>query len=472
LPTWNEAIPRRGSGRIRSEFATEEKALIKIGGKSLALLSHCCYPVFQTGFLLFRGCIMPKQYPDFVWVGSGDASFTVGYTATERGGFLGARFSGPKGNRLEKMTQCKKVDQNFKLEAARLIAKAYAEVYPDTKKVTWDDALKVIAADLREDTHIAYTKAVRIMRETLDANNIKPTAPSQVTSETAALFSKLWLSGTYKRSKASDAKEYKRKPTTLAFYLRQLSAVWEQFIPLGYVKENPWKSVRKPKVDKVVKPVPTEDQTGEFFAWVKGKYPEWERLHAFLELKAFSACRTADICELRSEQLQNGRVIWSAEQVKQREGRAVLLPDDLFQMLSRVAGPVHLWEGFIDDMRKFRRSKNRKSESFTPKTVAHVVGNIFREYSEAHPEKPRLSPHSLRRRGITLTVAATGSVDVAANAIGVTAACAKGYYVSAERAFNTDATFRKLANTLRMPTAPNDTQAKPKVSHESPQKSE
>jgi integrase len=411
---------------------------------------------------------MPKQYPDFVWVGSGNTAFTVGYTATVRGGFLGVRFSGPNGNRLEKMTRCKKVDQNFKLEAARLIAKAYAEVYPQSKKVDWEDALKVIAADLREDTHIAYTKAVRIMRETLEANDIKVASPGQVTKESAAQFSKLWLSGTYRRSKASNAKEYKRRPTTLAFYLRQLSAVWEQFIPLGYAKENPWRSIRKPKVDKVVKPVPTEDQTGEFFAWVKKRYPEWERLHAFLELKAFSACRTADICGLRSEQLQNERVIWFADQVKQREGRSVLVPKDLFQMLSRLAGPTFLWEGFLDDMKKFRRSKNRKSESFTPETVAHVVGNIFREYSEAHPDKPRLSPHSLRRRGITLTVAVTGSVDVAANAIGVTAACAKEYYISSERAFNTDATFRKLAKTLRLPKTSDDAQSDPKIPHQSP----
>jgi integrase len=411
---------------------------------------------------------MPKATADFVWVGSGDNAFTVGYFSTTRNGLLGVRFHGPSGNRLEKMTKCKRLDATYKIEAARIIAKAYAETYPDAQKVRWDDALKVIAPDLRPDTHIAYTKAVRILRETLEEHDVKPTGPAQVTAETAAQFAKLWLSGTYKRSKASDAKEYKRKPTTLAFYLRQLSAVWAQWQPLGYVKENVWKDVRKPKLDKVVKHVPTEDEAGNFFDWVKARYPQWERLHAFLDLKAFSACRTQDICQLRSDQLKDGRVVWSPEQVKQREGRAVLLPADLYESLVKLAGPVYLWELFVEDMARFRKSKNVKIKEFNPKTIAHVVGNIFREYNETNPTLPRLSPHALRRRGITLTVAATQSIDAASQAIGVTSATIKAAYLNAERAFQADAVYSKLAGTLRLPSGAKNAPAESGKSHQSP----
>ena len=308
--------------------------------------------------------------------------------------------------------------------------------------------MKIIAADLSEDTQIAYTKAVRILRQTLEEHEIKPQLPAAITPELAAQFAKLWLSGTYKRGKAANAKRFKRRPTTLGFYLRQLSAVWEQFLPLGYARLNPWKTVRKPMTDKQVKPVPTEDQTAHFFAWVKSRYPEWERLHAILELKAFSSCRTSDVCELRSDQLQAGRVVWNAEQTKQREGRSVLLPEEMFKTLKRLAGKVYLWERFVDDLAKFRKSKNRKAKKFSPETVYHVIGNVFREYSDAHLDRPRLSPHSLRRRGITLTVAATQSVDATAAAIGITSACAKEYYVNSQRAFNTDELFRNLSNVL------------------------
>jgi integrase len=230
---------------------------------------------------------------------------------------------------------------------------------------------------------------------------------------------------------------------------------------------NPWKTVRKPMTDKQVKPVPTEDQTAHFFAWVKSRYPKWESLHALLELKAFSSCRTGDICELRSDQIQAGRVVWNAEQTKQREGRSVLLPEEMFKTLKRLAGKVYLWEQFADDLAKFRRSKNRKAKTFTPETVYHVIGNVFREYSDAHPDRPRLSPHSLRRRGITLTVAATQSVDATAAAIGITPACAKEYYVNAQRAFNTDELFRNLSSVL----LPKKAQTEVKMAPQIPRKS-
>ncbi|QJX01079.1 hypothetical protein [Frigoriglobus tundricola] len=146
----------------------------------------------------------------------------------------------------------------------------------------------------------------------------------------------------------------------------------------------------------------------------------------------------------------------------------MLLPSDLYEALVKLAGTVYLWELFVEDMARFRRSKNIKTKEFAPTTVAHVIGNIFREYSEAHPDRPRLSPHALRRRGITLTVAATQSVDAASQAIGVTAATVKAAYLNAERAFHADAVFSKLAETLRLPSGAKDAQAKPGVSHQSP----
>jgi hypothetical protein len=124
------------------------------------------------------------------------------------------------------------------------------------------------------------------------------------------------------------------------------------------------------------------------------------------------------------------------------------VPDDLFAKLQRVAGPVFLWEHFLDDIRKFRPSKNRMAETFNPKTVFWVMNNIFREYVEKHPEKANLTPHSLRRRAITITVTETQSVDATASAIGLNPATARRYYLDNQRAFNTDEIFRKLSGSL------------------------
>ncbi|MBP3954933.1 hypothetical protein J8F10_06515 [Gemmata sp. G18] len=411
---------------------------------------------------------MAQPFENYTSVGDGEKAISVGYGNKKRNGFWAVVFVAPEGNRLEKMTRCKvtaakKPDANFHVEAARIIVAAFTKSYPDPKRVTFAEALdkfQKTAPDLRDDTFVAYTKAVRIMRETLEGEKIKPTAPVEITPELASLFARLWLSGTYKRSKASDAKEFKRSPTTLLFYLRQLSAVWNQFIELGYAKENPWKAVRKPQVDKVRKAVPTEDTMTQFFAWVKGRYPDWHALHAFLDLKSLAGCRLKDICVLDSNQVKAGRVVWTAAQVKQREGRSVLLPDDLSQTLTRVAGAVYLWQGIIDGLGTFRRSKRHKAYASPKKTVYEVISNIFREYSNEHPEQPRLNTHALRRRAITLVVAATQNIDQTSQAIGITSACARGYYLDAQKAFQTDDIFRKVAGVL----LPKNNQTEPEVS--------
>ena len=66
------------------------------------------------------------------------------------------------------------------------------------------------------------------------------------------------------------------------------------------------------------------------------------------------------------------------------------------------------------------------------------MNNIFREYCEKHPDKANLTPHSMRRRAITITVTATQSVDATESAIGLNPATARRYYLDNQRAFNTD----------------------------------
>jgi hypothetical protein len=395
---------------------------------------------------------MARRSEFYTTLGDGPNAISVGYSSTERNGYLGVRFVDGDGKRIEKMTDCKRKDATFHIEAAKLIVKAFAKSNPDPKTATWADALDKVeqtAPDLRPDTMVAYRNAVRVMVATLQDDGLATASPAEITSAVATRFTRVWLAGTFTRSKASDAKTYKRKPTTLAFYIRNLSAVWKQFVELGFVTDNPWKTVRKPNVDKVRKHVPTEEEVNQFFAWVRGRYPTWERLHALLELKAFSGSRSIDVCQLRSDQLRDGRVVWDASQVKQREGRAVYLPEDLFNTLRRLAGPDFLWEHFPADLAAYRPSKNRPSVEFDPKTVFWVMNNVFREYVEAHPNRPNLTPHALRRRAITVVTGQTQSVDATAQAIGLHPATARKYYLDAQKAFDSDDVFRKAAEALR-----------------------
>ena len=389
---------------------------------------------------------MGRMAEFYTTVGDGDKARQIGYAAVERYGYLRVRFVGPDGKRGEVATGCIKKDAVFHAEAAKIIAKSYAAVCPDPKRVSWDAALGEVeqaVRDLRPATLKAYQKVLRVFRETVPA---LPNSPVEITGDHAAKFSRLFLAGTYKRGKRGQ--ERRRSPITLASHIRNLSALWRHLSDLALVKTNPWKTVRKPEVPKKRKPVPTEDSIDHFFRWVHGRYPGWDRLLALLELKALSGCRTLDIVLLRTNQLRDRRVVWEPDQTKHKEGRAVLVPAELFATMQQVAGTTYVWEGITNDLRTYPPSPRNQPEAFDPMTVYWVICNIFREYSDAHPDRSRLSPHGLRRRAITMTTQATQSIDATATAIGINPATARAYSLDSRRAFDADQVFSKVADTL------------------------
>lgn len=397
---------------------------------------------------------MARKWSFFATLGQGEKAIQVGYGPALRGGLFAVRFFGPHGKLIEKMTPCSKIDGRYHLEAAKHLNDAYRADFPNPVKVTFDVALAEVvrtSKDLRPASLKAFTKAVSVLRATLDADKLMKqiVSPIQITEDIANRFSVLWLSGTYKRSKKSDAKEHTRSPVTLAHYLRTYRSLWKKFRKLGYTRANPWKEVEMPEYDVNQKHVPTEDEVGDFWNAIFLRYPTWTSLHALLDLKAVSGCRTLDICQLRSDQLKGGRVVWTAAQIKGRTGRSVLVPDDLFQRLEQVAGPTFLWENFYADIRQHRPGRNAIPTAFNPATVYNVIANIFREYSDGHPDRPRMTPHALRRRAITQTVIELdGNLDAAAQAIGINPQTARTYYLDSERAFSTDQTFRKVGESL------------------------
>jgi integrase len=407
---------------------------------------------------------MANRYEFYAQVGDGDKAISVGYSTTVRAGCFGVRFVDPSGKRVEKMTVIEAPPARGKskptppatlhIEAAKMICRAYAPTYPDAKRISFEDAMKEVettTTDLRPATLHGYKRGIEQLRAALDADDKtpkKPSGPTDITPEIASRFARLFLVTPYKRSKASDAKERKRSPATLSYYLRSLSGLWGQFIDLGYTTTNPWDAVRRPEVEKKRKHVPTEEEITQFFNWLHERYPTWERLTALLHLKLLSGCRTNDIVQLKSNQLKSGNLVFKAEQTKTKEDRLVPLPDELFTRLTQLAGPINLWEYFLDDVLKFRPSKNKLPEKFTPKTVYWVLSNIFREYSEDHPDRPRLSPHDLRRRAITIMATATGSTDMTAQVYGLSQPTARQYYLDAKRAFNTVEAFKACAGLL------------------------
>jgi integrase len=410
--------------------------------------------------------------PEFsTQLGDGSKAITVSYSAKKRGEYLAVVFAGPEGKRVEKVTNCKRKDPAFHNEAAKHIVRAYRSTTPDLSRIGWEAAMTEVgnSTTVRPKTLLAFQKAIKQLRSTLDTPT---TSPADITPELATRFGRLFMSSTYTRGKQSDAVARKRSPVTLDFYLRSLSALWGQFAELGYVKVNPWGTVRRPKLDKKKKTVPTEDNTAHFLAWVKERYPLWERLDLLLRVKLLSGCRTADVVQLRTNQLRAhqggaGSLDFAADQVKNKEGRSVPLPEDLFNRLKAAAGKMHLWEDWSADCIRFRPSANnhKLAGAFDPQTVYVVLNNLFREYSDKHPDRPRLTPHGFRRRAITVMATATGSVDLTAQALGISAQTARAYYLDAARAFNTADAFR-VASGLLLSTKPVTPAADPKKPEE------
>ena len=71
---------------------------------------------------------MARRAEHYAQVGTGDNALSVGYSSAQRGEYLGVRYTGPNGKRFEKMTDCKKVDANFHIAAAKHIARVFVPI--------------------------------------------------------------------------------------------------------------------------------------------------------------------------------------------------------------------------------------------------------------------------------------------------------------------------------------------------------
>lgn len=325
--------------------------------------------------------------------------------------------------------------------AARLILAAYTHTLPPDKRgVTWGEVADEIAktATIRPSTREDYCKAIRMLRGAVETQG-----PGDVDEAKANRFKRVYSAGSYARGRSSTAKRFPRSPNTVRAALRKLSSLWAKHLrELGYVVSNPWERVTPPPALRRKPNVPSDDLISEFFGWLAGRFDGWELPTLLFRVKALTACRTSDLCSLKSSQLQNGRLVFKAEEVKGRADRSIPLPAGLFAKLDAIRGGTYLWESYAD-------RPGRKA--FTPRRLFLFVGNTCEEFNASRPGKQRLTPHSFRRRAITVMTTETQSVDATAAAIGVDPATARRYYLDSQQAFNADKLFEKVADKLYPP---------------------
>lgn len=363
----------------------------------------------------------------------------VGYGLTNRSGPYRVRFTGPDGRRWEESTGFE--DKNKAIvRAAQIILKAFHPTpTADPKKATWETALKELRAtpNLRPDTLRNYKTTINVFRQTIPDT----TGPGEVTTDHATRFKRLYMGTPGRQGKP-------RSPNSCRTWMRSLRSLWNQhFKELGYVVGNPWEEVEYPDGTRKTVRIPDADHFDTFLTWLSARYPDWPLIHLFVRVKGLLGCRTWDVCQLLASDLRPGKLFIRPEIDKTKTGRLVPLPADVFTELSKLAeGQTWLWGRYTEDARVHRWGTRNKAH-FDPQTLKWAIGNIFREYNKAHPDKV-VKPHDLRRRAITLTVLATKDVDGTGHALGVTPQTARRYYVDASKAHDTDELLSRMAGVL------------------------
>lgn len=188
---------------------------------------------------------------------------------------------------------------------------------------------------------------------------------------------------------------------------------------------------------------PDEDRVSEFLAWVRTEFPGGV-VHTFFTLKAYCGCRLADLCQLRDEQVRDGGIHFTAEQTKNKGGRFVPLPADLFDRVKGLTGTGWVWS-----RAEVEKIRNRAGADggFGWQTLCWRVIDCFQRFNRATPDKPAFNSHDLRRRALTVLSELVG-VDAAAEAVGVSPQTARRHYVDKRRAMDAAKTFREHGGRL------------------------
>lgn len=386
----------------------------------------------------------------------------VGYTLSKRkkpndmsqtrnGGYWFVRFIGPRGTYQRFATGMKEEGQ-ARNEAYKIVLRMFCP--QQTAPITWDEMLdKLKAAMVANGNRLAsyqdYAGAIRAIRVTLP----ETTGPLDIDEPMAQRFKDQYVSGTYKRSKAKDAKQYPRSLRTFNTYLQAGRIIWKKWLKaIGVTtKANPWQSVFYARLNRKMPHAPDEQVLVDFFQYVKGRYPNWDLPILFLKTKCFLGCRLNDLCTVRTNQLKNDAIEFNGDQTKDRGDRRVVLPENLYRALDALKGKEYLWEKYTEQYRDRLNDGKwycKVKPSFAPKTLYSFIQNLFKDFQRATGKK--LNSHMLRKRAITKLYKEKVRVEEAAERIGMDVKTLLRYYLDMKKIDSSDK-LSKMADTLIPP---------------------
>jgi integrase len=232
--------------------------------------------------------------------------------------------------------------------------------------------------------------------------------------------------------------------------IRTLKAVFAWFKHLRLVDANPFDKVELPELDRHEVKYVRQGDISAFFAWLEERYPGWAMPRLFFSVKAVTACRLEDICSLRSEQLQDGRLVFTADITKNRSERYAILPAEVYAALDAYKGKAFLWERYPTELREATLKRNapvhRLKLEFSPRRLYLWIVSLMQDYQKATGKD--LSSHDFRRAAFTRAAENDVHPKRAAVAFDVTPETMLRYYTATEKKRTADEVLTDLAGDL------------------------
>jgi integrase len=327
------------------------------------------------------------------------------------------------------------------IEAAhRIILEEYQQIAPSSESVTWDIAKERLQSAMAADGKRQRTISGYV--ETLDkVIRMFPLAkgPADVTDRMAGDFKEKYGIGKFTRKRTVTAGEkvnmQVRKVKSLDSRIRTLKAVFRWFKDLRLVTDNPFEKIEAPAMDRHEVKYVKDGDLNKFFAWLEQRFPGWRMPHLFFSVKAQTACRLEDICNLRSDQLDEGRLIFTADMTKNRSERYALLRPELFAELQAYLGDSFVWERYPAELIAVNKTKgyptHRQNPKFSPRRLYLWVVAIMQDYQKATGND--LSSHDFRKAAFTRAAELDIHPKRAAVAFDVTPETMLRYYTATEK---------------------------------------
>lgn len=390
---------------------------------------------------------------NFVILRNGERIRYALFEKEDRPGYY-VRFKGKDGRYMKPSTgRSRKVDAIN--EAHRIILEHYESVIPKMERVTWDEAKAklteaMMADNKRPKTIQGYIETLNRLIEMFPQTR----GPGDMSEFLAAEFKVKYANGTFSRreKKREDevVEEFARKTKSLDTRLRTLKAVFGWFVDMHLLSGNPFEHVEQPEMDRhEVKYVKPEDLL-DFLTWLEGWYPDWRMPYLFFMVKTVTGCRLDDICNLRSEQMQDGRLVFGADITKNRSERYAILPADLYAELDAYKGETYLWECYPTELKEAIAKKgaptHRLNLEFSPRRLYLWIVALMQDYQKQTGRD--LSSHDFRRAAFTRAAEADIHPKRAAVAFDVTAETMLRYYTATEKKRTADEVLSELQADL------------------------